>query len=114
MTELRERVHQIVALCANASGWIAGTAEEKQAVLDGLIEEATTDILNLIGGDGWWPIETAPKDGYFLARNAKGDVRRCWRHNPSSRTDEILSTPRNGKFAATHWMKVPPPPPASS
>lgn len=59
----------------------------------------------------WQPIETAPFRGCFLAIDAKGDLRKCWRHKPSSRTDEILTWRRNGQFKALHWMPEPPPPP---
>ena len=53
--DLREKVE--AALRAVASdGWSG------DAVVVG-IEEARDDILTLIGGDGWKPIETAPKDG---------------------------------------------------
>ncbi|MEH0194597.1 hypothetical protein V7S57_02560 [Caulobacter sp. CCNWLY153] len=48
----------------------------------------------------------APKNGPdFLAKNAKGDVRRCWRAAPSSRTDEIR-TFNQQKFAAVAWMPL--------
>lgn len=58
----------------------------------------------------WQPIETAPLKGCFLAINAKWDLRKCWRHKPSARTDMILTWARNGKFPATHWMPLPEPP----
>jgi len=55
MDELREKVE--TALRAVASDGWSGDAFAVG------IEEATDAILNLIGGDGWKPIETAPKDG---------------------------------------------------
>lgn len=48
----------------------------------------------------------APKNGPdFLAKNAKGDIRRCWRPAPSSRTDEIRTFSQQ-KFAAVAWMPL--------
>jgi hypothetical protein len=61
---------------------------------------------------GWQPIETAPRDAAFLAIDREWDVQRCWRHNPSSRTDEILTWRRNSRFRATHWRPLDPPPSA--
>lgn len=55
----------------------------------------------------WKPIDTAPFGRDFLAKNARGDMRRCWRYRPSSRTDKILSFATNGKFSAVAWMKLP-------
>lgn len=65
-------------------------------------------------GPVWRPIETAPLGATFLAIDRKCNVRTCWRHKPSSRTDEILTSTRNGAFAATHWMPLPKPPALSS
>lgn len=55
----------------------------------------------------WRTIYSAPLGRDFLAKNAKGDIRRCWRHKPSSRTDDILTFTRNGKFHAIAWMELP-------
>lgn len=55
----------------------------------------------------WRPIASAPRNLPFLAVDARGELRLCWRHNPSSRTDEIVTLLKNGKFKATHW-KWPP------
>jgi len=60
----------------------------------------------------WHPIETAPRDGtWFLVYRKDGGVVVACRHNPSSRTDEILSVPgRYAQVETTHWMPLPPPP----
>lgn len=52
----------------------------------------------------WRQIESAPLKGPFLAINKRGDIRKCWRHHPSSRTDEILTWGTNGKFKSVGWL----------
>lgn len=59
----------------------------------------------------WRPIETAPLEGAFLAIRGDWEVRRCWRHKPSSRTDEILTWKGNERWNATHWAPLDPPEP---
>lgn len=60
----------------------------------------------------WRPIESAPRDGVFVAIDRDYEVRRCWRHNPSSRTDEILTWKTKTLFKATHWAPLVVPSPA--
>lgn len=58
----------------------------------------------------WQPIETAPKDEYFLCLRTDGHIVTAFRFNPSSRTDQILSTPGQYSQHASHWMPLPAPP----
>lgn len=60
---------------------------------------------------GWREIETAPKDRPFWARQSNGEIALCWRHAPSSRTDEIVTWKGNRPFRAVDW-RLPDPLPA--
>lgn len=62
----------------------------------------------------WRDIATAPPmAGAFEAIDAGWEIRRCWRHNPSSNTDEILTYKGNRPFKATHWRPLDLPQPIS-
>ena len=54
----------------------------------------------------WRPIADAPRDGIFWAVSRDYEIRRCWRHNPSARTDEILGWVGKRKFPAVAWMPI--------
>lgn len=62
--------------------------------------------------DGWRDIASAPRNGTpFLATNGDDTTYVCFRHNPSSLTDEILTSPGRWQFrTAKRWMPLPPPP----
>lgn len=55
----------------------------------------------------WQPIETAPRDGTFLALNYDGIVHQATmtKHGPYSVTSKSF-------MSATHWMPLPTPPTA--
>ena len=60
---------------------------------------------------GWREIESAPKDRPFWARQSNGEIALCWRHAPSSRTDEVVTWKGNRPFRAVDW-RLPDPLPA--
>jgi hypothetical protein len=60
---------------------------------------------------GWRPIESAPKDRPFWARKSNNEIALCWRHNPSSRTDEVVTWTGNQGFRAVEWRFPDPLPP---
>jgi hypothetical protein len=62
--------------------------------------------------EGWRPIESAPRDRPFWARKPNNEIALCWRHNPSSRTDEVVTWKRNQGFRAVEWRYPDPLPPA--
>lgn len=86
-------------------------------------------ILNLIGGDGWKPIETAPKDGTVIDLWIAGDdtLRLDAAHRrllgqwekpsalvcPTALSETWLIGPRSPipePYVATHWRPLPSPP----
>ena len=62
--------------------------------------------------DGWRGIESAPTHRPFWARKSNGEIALCWRHNPSSRTDEVVTWRGNQGFKAVEWRYPDPLPPA--
>ena len=54
-------------------------------------------------GDGWLPIETAPREGGFLAANSS-EVWAAWHY------DSENWHAKYGSRGASHWRPLPPPP----
>ena len=65
-----------------------------------------------VGEQGWKGIETAPNNRPFWARKSNNEIALCWRHNPSSRTDEVMTWKGNQGFKAVEW-RAPDPLPSS-
>ncbi|CAN7605997.1 hypothetical protein [Bosea sp. LjRoot237] len=59
--------------------------------------------------EGWHDIASAPFAPWgtkFYAVDKDGEVRICWRHKPSSHTDDILTIKRSSKFKAVGWRAM--------
>jgi hypothetical protein len=67
-----------------------------------------------VGEQGWQGIETAPNNRPFWARKSNNEIALCWRHNPSSRTDEVVTWKGNQGFKAVEWRAPDPLPPLPS
>ena len=63
------------------------------------------------GGDGWRPIETAPKDEAHLCAHGHYLWVRAWETDPSSSFHPRWSPPPYRWYGEpTHWMPLPAPP----
>jgi hypothetical protein len=63
-------------------------------------------------GDGWQPIETAPRDGTeILTIRSNGYIAKGrWYDNPFGRQDTVIENESGKWWSVTHWMPLPPPP----
>lgn len=104
--EMVERAASVLSVRYHSDGDVSGFDRHvARAALTAAFSAPMGDQGALV--DVWRSMETAPKNGPdFLAKNAKGDIRRCWRAAPSSRTDEIRTFTQQ-KFAAVGWIPLP-------
>lgn len=59
----------------------------------------------------WQPIETAPKDGVFLAPNANGDWMKVRRYdNPFGNENTVIHSASGNWWSPSIWMPLPEPP----
>lgn len=92
MTDLRDKIHDVVA-------YLCGGPDEAYAIAD--------SIMALL--PGWQPIETAPKDGtrVLLYRPGEQIIGYWWR----GADDEYWNAARGLEFyGPTHWRSLPEPP----
>lgn len=99
-------------LIAAARVWLSGDSsgpDNQYAIM-----RALADRLEALASrpDGWMVIESAPRDRPFWARKTSNEIALCWRHNPSSRTDEVVTWTGNQGFRAVEWRYPDPLPPA--
>jgi hypothetical protein len=65
------------------------------------------------GGDGWRPIETAPKDVHILAyKESWGPVEAHWEWGDDEDYEGWIATHHDQDFEPTHWRPLPQPPEA--
>lgn len=132
MTELREKVEAaigrpvdcLLAEMKDVADWIERTKPQGllyDSALPSLREagKALDAILNLIGGDGWEPIETAPKDGTPILAGYRGHVAMLvvsWKDDWTARgwiTGETDNAGDLVTFDVDVWTALPPPPVSS-
>ena len=76
----------------------------------------SSDEFDLLASTGWWPIETAPKDGTDILLSAWEEDGSYWNATGSWWIDRFfffyssLDDPVLLCFTPTHWMHLPEPP----